>query len=88
MMYTIRRYFGLISIIVVAALASSCAETSRPVANGKGSIRGIAAIVDSPDTTFLIQERSIGNITYKDATGFARFDDLSYDFSFDIFLPE
>ncbi len=88
MMYNIRRTIGLISIIAFAALTGSCAETTRPVATGKGSIRGIASIVDAPEVIFRIEERSIGNIAYKNAAGFDQFDDLFFNFNFDIFLPD
>jgi len=87
MSYNLRRIFGLISIIVIAVLVNGCAETTRPVATGKGSIRGIAAIVDAPDSLFMIEERRVGATLYKGVAGFNIYDDLAYNFSFDIFLP-
>ena len=81
--------------IVTAALAflaivaiSGCAETSQVEASGKGSIRGINSIVTSPDLSFLIEERSLGNIAFKAVVGFTEYDNLSYNFNFDLFLPQ
>jgi hypothetical protein len=87
MRYNLRRIFGLISIIVIAALANGCAETTRPLASGKGAIRGIASIVDSPDGLFMIEERRVGPALFKGVAGFNFYDNLSYNFNFDIFLP-
>jgi hypothetical protein len=87
MSYNLRRIFGLISIIVIAIFANGCAETTRPLATGTGSIRGIAAIVDAPDSLFMIEERRVGPTPYKGVAGFNIYDDLSYNFNFDFFLP-
>ena len=86
MIHNLCRLLGLISIVAIAMLASSCAETTRPVAGGKGSVRGIAAIADFPDAFFLIEERQIGLTTFKGVAGFVPYDDLSYNFSFDYLI--
>ena len=72
--------------LLLAALAvSACTESSRPVATGEGSIRGIHALVEAPEVNFLIEERSLGNLTYKQGVGFVDYDDLEYTFNFDTF---
>lgn len=82
-----RRLAGLPIIFALAWMLGGCAETSLPDPTGKGKIRGIAAIVDAPDVGFLIEERIIGEVAYKGVGGFDEYDDLSYNFNFDIFLP-
>ena len=64
-----------------------CTESQRPEATGKGTIRGIHAVPAGQDATFLIEERSLGNISYKNSTGTQEFDDLTYNFSFDARFP-
>jgi len=83
----LRMIFGLalaLSIVVI----SGCAESTREKASGKGAVRGINAIVDAPQLQFLIEERNLGIIGFKAATGLAPYDDLSYNFNFDLLLPE
>ena len=83
----IRRLTALVATLAIVGAVSSCAESSRPVATGKGDIRGINAVVTAPDILFLIEERSLGSMGYKDTSGFSNFDDLTYNFNFDMFLP-
>lgn len=80
----------LIATTACAALlvASGCAESQRPKASGKGSVRGIHAVVTAPELIFRIEERSTGDLGYRNALGFNEWDDLSYNFSFDVFLPD
>jgi len=59
-------------------------ESSLPVATGKASVRAINAIEASPDIVFLIEERSLGQISYKDMSSLQQYDDLDYTFNFDI----
>jgi hypothetical protein len=73
--------------LIALALVSGCAETSREQATGKGTIRGINSIVTAPDINFLIEERNLGGIGFKEVAGFAPYDDLSYNFNYDIVLP-
>lgn len=77
----------LVAALLGGLILGGCAESSRPGVTGKGSIRGVHAIVDGPETAFLIEERSLGNIGYKGATSTVEFDDLSYRFNFDSSLP-
>lgn len=73
-------FIALIAIV-------GCSETSRIEATGKGTIRGINSIVTAPQLGFLIEELPIGNAGFKQAAGFAPYDDLSYNFNFDLLLP-
>lgn len=77
----------LVAALLGGLILGGCAESSRPGASGKGSIRGVHAIVDAPEAAFLIEERSLGNITYKGVTSTVEFDDLSYRFNFNSSLP-
>ncbi len=78
-----------IALLTIASIvvANGCAETARPEATGKGSVRGINAIVTSPELLFLIEERSIGSVNYRGVGGFDERDDLDYTYNFDILLP-
>jgi len=87
MISMIRRLTALVVTIFVVTAASGCAESSRQQATGKGNIRGINSIVTSPDVSFLIEERSLGTVAFKQTSGFSPFDDLSYLFNFDVVLP-
>ena len=73
-------------LIILTAIAG-CAETSKVDATGEGGIRGINAIVTAPELGFKIEEAPIGIASFKQAAGFAQFDDLSYNFNFDIVTP-
>ena len=53
------------ALLVVAG----CAEGTRPEATGKGLVRGIHAIVDAPELTFLIEEKNIGGVGYRRVSG-------------------
>ncbi len=74
------------ALLILAAIGG-CAETSRVEATGKGTIRGVNGIVTAPELSFKIEEAPIGNAKFKQAAGFSPFDDLSYDFNFDVILP-
>jgi len=70
--------------ILLAMLAiGACSESGRPVASGKASVRGIHAIVGSPQVNFLIEKKGLGTIAYKQAAGFVDYDDLDYTFNFE-----
>jgi len=60
-------------------------ESSFPTATGKASIRAINAIPSSGDVNFLIEERSLGTISYQSASSTASYDDLDYTFNFEVF---
>ncbi len=79
-------------IVILLALTGglilgACGGGSQlPVATGKASITAINAISGSPEMTFRIEERSIGQVAYKSTTVTASYDDLDYTFNFDIFF--
>ena len=87
MFLIIRRFIALVATLAVVTAVSGCSESTREVATGKSNIRGINAIVTSPDVSFLIEERNLGVVDFKDNSGFNSFDDLSYNFNFDLLLP-
>ncbi len=80
-------------IIVLALFTSLCSGCSDPSSNieeatGEGSISALHAISDLGPVSFLIEETTLANIDYKEFSGITEFDDLTYNFNFDIFLPE
>lgn len=79
------------ALLALAALSvhamSGCAESSREQPTGKASIRSINAIADAPDVQFKIEERTLGTVAFGDASGLQRYDDLSYNFNFDVTVP-
>ena len=68
-------------------LAGCTSDSSLPNPTGKGAIRAIHAIPGAAPVSFRIEERSIGDINYKQSSAPARFDDFEYNFNFDIFVP-
>jgi len=74
------------AIVLALAFLLGCSDTARVEATGKGRIRGINSIADAPELNFLIEERSIDTAFFKEAAGFAEYDDLTYNFNFDGFL--
>ncbi len=83
----IRRLLVLVATLTVVAAVSGCAESTREAATGKGSIRGVNAIVTAPQINFLIEERVLGIVDFKGNSGFNSFDDLRYNFNFDLLRP-
>ena len=83
---TLRLLRTALSVLAVTSLVSACGESQLPVATGKADVRGLNAIVGFPDVNFLIEERQVGTVSYKDAAA-ATYDDLSYTFNFELPLP-
>ncbi len=86
-MIDLKSNISIAMALIAVLLTGGCAETSLEEATGKGTIRGINAIVTAPELIFMIEERSIGNARFKGAAGFAEYDDLTYNFNFDALLP-
>jgi hypothetical protein len=83
-MRNVARQLNLLTAILAVTVAiAGCSESSRAVATGKGSVRGINAIASAPEVNFLIEERSVGGADYKQVAGFNEYDDLEYTFNFD-----
>ncbi len=83
----IRRLLVLVATLTAVAAVSGCAESTREQATGEGNIRGINAIVTAPQVSFLIEERFLSNVDFKGNSGFSVFDDLGYNFNFDLLRP-
>lgn len=81
-----RAFRSLIIATLATVVLSACAESSRPEATGKGRVRGINAVTTSPELIFLNEERAQGTVNYRAVSGFTEWDDLSYNFNFDV-LP-
>jgi len=78
-------YRYLLLLLMSLALLG-CAESNREKATGKANIRAINAVVGAPSVNFLIEERNLDAVPFKNALA-QRFDDLSYDFRFELRLP-
>jgi hypothetical protein len=79
-----RRFLTLAAAFSALALAACSSESSLPEATGKGTLRAINTIKTSPEIVFLIEERSIDTVSYKQASSSTTWDDLSYRFNFDV----
>lgn len=73
----------LVAIMVAAVLIAGCAESTRPAATGKGTIRGISASSTSPGIAMLLEERLHTIANFKGASTVARWDDFEYNVNFD-----
>lgn len=81
-----RRFLVLAACCTTVALFGCSGDTQFPDATGEGSVRAINAIKSAPQIAFLIEERSISSIDYKNASATVQYDDLSYTFNFETFL--
>jgi hypothetical protein len=73
---------------LLAAATAGCSNShdgSSP--SGKGSVRGLHAVPELGTVSFLIEETVLSNLDYREASGISEYDDLNYDFNFDILLP-
>lgn len=69
--------------LISAILLGACAESERPQATGKAFIRGMNTISSSPSVTFLIEERGLEVVPFKQSSAAQAFDDFSYNINFD-----
>lgn len=79
-----RQFLKLAASLGALALAACGSESSLPEATGKANVRAINAIKTSPEIVFLIEERGIDSVVYKQMSSAASWDDLSYTFNFDV----
>jgi len=79
-----KRFGILITFFAVLILSACGGESSLPVATGKANIRAINAVKTSSDVGFLIEERTLGAVGFRQITSNNRFDDLTYNFNFDV----
>tara|TARA_R110002096_G_scaffold364311_2_gene557420 strand:+ start:29917 stop:31278 length:1362 start_codon:yes stop_codon:yes gene_type:complete len=84
-MILMRYKLAVLPLIAALALGACGKESSFPEASGKGNIRAINAIASAPEVTFLIEERSLGGISFREATAATPYDDLEYTFNFEVF---
>jgi len=78
-----KRIFTGLAVLLLAACGN---DSDLPEASGKATFRSINAIPSSGEISFLIEERIIGTARYKDATPTSVWDDLAYDFNFEVFF--
>jgi Domain of unknown function (DUF4397) len=77
------KYFRTLFVAALAvAILGGCSESNLPQATGKARIDALNAMPGSPSIVFLIEERQLGGVGYKDTLGGQSFDDLSYNFNF------
>lgn len=73
---------------VAALLVTACTgDSSLPEPTGKGTVRAINAIPGSPELSFLIEERLLGGVTYRNSSAPTDYDDFSYNFNFEYANP-
>jgi hypothetical protein len=82
-----KRILVLIACCGALALGACTSESQLPSPTGKGSIRAVNAIPGSPEMRFLIEERVLSSVSYKQATAPVDYDDFEYNFNFDLLLP-
>jgi hypothetical protein len=82
-----KRTLLLLAGIGTLLLGACTNDSALPNPTGKGAIRAINAIKGSPEVGFLIEERALGGIAYKESSTPAEYDDFSYTFNFEIVYP-
>lgn len=74
--------------LAIAILLVGCSDNNNDTVAGDGAIRALHAISDLGPVNFLIEETTLANLNFKEATGVNEFDDLEYEFSFEVLLPD
>ena len=82
-----KRILLLLASVSTLLLGACTSDSALPNPTGKGAIRAINAIKGSPEVGFLIEERALGGIRYKESSTPAEYDDFSYNFSFEVAFP-
>ncbi len=86
------RQTSFLPLLAFVLLLSACGDSSLPTVSGKGNIRAVNGISSAPSVSFLIEERSIGAVDYRQITPLgttSSYDDLNYTFNFEVrFLGE
>ena len=75
----------LLALAAVALLGACDVESDLPEASGKAELRAINAVPTSGEIAFLIEERNLDTAKYKEITRTSLYDDLTYNFNFDVF---
>ena len=71
----------------LALFAAACSDSGEDI-TGEGSIQALHAMIDIGSVSFLIEETELSSLNYKESSGVSEFDDLEYEFSFEVFLPD
>jgi hypothetical protein len=79
---------AMLTIIIGFCCGCSSDSSTFEEATGKGSISALHAISDLGPVSFLIEETTLAIIDYKQVSGITEYDNLTYNFNFDILLPE
>ena len=82
-----KRILTLCACFGALALGACTSDSQLPSPTGKGTLRAVNAIPDSPEVRFLIEERLLGSMVYKASTAPFQFDDFEYNFNFEVRLP-
>ena len=78
---------ALLPALAAAFVLGACGDgTSLPTATGKANIQAINAIKTSPEVGFLIEERILGSIDFRQISSLNEYDDLDYNFNFEVFF--
>ena len=80
------RFTLLLPLLIV--LSTGCSNSRDDEVTGEGSIRALHAIPNIGTVNFLIEETILGSMAFQDATAISDYDDLEYEFSFEITLPD
>ncbi len=75
----------ILGVVAAASLAACSVESDLPEASGKADFRAINAVPTSGEIRFLIEELSIGAADFQEMTLTSTYDDLTYNFNFDVF---
>ena len=76
-----------VAMVAAMLLFAACGSSNNETVTGKGSIRAINAAPDIGVVNFLIEELVLGSLDFKEISGTADYDNLQYDFNFDLLLP-
>ncbi len=86
-MKVLHRIIIAVIVSIIAVSITSCSKSKFDQATGKGTIKAIHAATGLTAVAFRIEERTLGSLTYKDSFSGARYDNLPYQFNFDLVAP-
>ena len=74
----------LLLFFALLPLAGCGGESALPNPTGKGTVRAINAMPQTPTVAFRIEERLLDNLSYGDGSPGQRWDDFEYAFNFEV----
>lgn len=86
-MKVLHRIIIVAIVSILAVTITACSKSKFDVASGKATVKGIHAAKGLSSVTLRIEERAIASLNYKEALAGARYDNLSYQFNFDLVSP-